>query len=272
MDTFNLILTRLFDGLLYPFRGMHPMWGLSAVSILTGIVMVWLFGKVSNQRRIRRLKSKIRGHLLEMWIFRENLRVVFQAQGRTLWTTVKYAACSLQAVVILMIPVVFTMIQLQARYGYQPLSPGDRTLVKILYAQPVALDQMAAKLEVPDGIVVETQPLRRPPNREVCFRIRAEKAGDYELVAHTSNGRVVKKLAVGPSPFPMSPRRSAHWLDRLLYPAEPGLTDDSLASIELHYASRELSLWGVRFHWLWVFFLISIAAGFALKGVFKVEV
>jgi len=272
MDTFNLILTRLFDGLLYPFRGIHPMWGLTVVSLLTGVVMVWLFGKTSNQKRIRELKSRVRAHLLEMWIFRDNLRVVFQAQGRTLWNTVKYAGCSLRAVVVLMIPVIFIMIQLQARYGYQPLRPGERTIVKITYAEPVSLDEMLAGLEVPEGVVVETPALRLPESREVCFRIRAEKPGRYELAAQVPRGRVTKTLCVGPTEVPMSPRRSAHWWDQLLYPAEPGIADRGLGSMELQYPSRKLSLGGMEFHWLWPFFLLSIVAGFALKGVFKVEV
>ena len=39
----------VFSVLLWPFRMLAPIWGLAFISVLTGIFMVWVFGRVSNQ-------------------------------------------------------------------------------------------------------------------------------------------------------------------------------------------------------------------------------
>ena len=80
MQWLNRVLTHAFDLLLAPLDQCHPMWGVATVSVLTGVLMAWLFGKLSNQRRIRELKRKTKGHFLGMWIFRHNLRAVLAAQ------------------------------------------------------------------------------------------------------------------------------------------------------------------------------------------------
>jgi hypothetical protein len=38
------------------------------------------------------------------------------------------------------------------------------------------------------------------------------------------------------------------------------------------YPHRELRFLGITVHWLIAFFVISVAAGFALKGAFGIEV
>ena len=271
MDVFNHILTRLFDALLYPFAGLPPVWGVAFVSILTGAVMVWLFGKLTNQQKIRTLKDRIRGRMLEMWVFRDHPRVVLKAQGQALWSVAKYAACSLRPLVVLMVPVIVIMIQLQVHYGYRPVKPGDPALVRIVYDGPVSLDAMDVSLETPDAVAVETPPLRIPEVGEVDFRIRAAVAGEHQIVAKAGGVEVTKRLCVGGGGRALSPVRSRRWATRLFHPGEPGLPAGPLESIEVAYPAERVSILGMRLHWLWPFFVISIVGGLVLKKPFGVE-
>ena len=43
-------------------------------------------------------------------------------------------------------------------------------------------------------------------------------------------------------------------------------------SVEVLYPSRTLTAFGVRVHWLVAYLVLSVAFGFAFKGVFKVEI
>ena len=43
-------------------------------------------------------------------------------------------------------------------------------------------------------------------------------------------------------------------------------------AISITYPDREMKLYGVNLHWLLVFFVVSVAFGFAIKGVVGVEV
>lgn len=271
MDALNLILTRAFDLCLAPFSGMAAMWGVAVVSVVSGIVLLLIFGKTSNQRKIRQLKDKMKGHMLEMWIFRDSAAVVLKAQGRVFWNLARYTACFLPSFVIVLVPVLLIMIQLQARYGYAPLRPGESAFLSLLYTKPVSADAMSVDLTAPDGVTVETPALRIPESREVDFRIRADKAGQHRIVATVGGERFAKIVCVGNADRAMSPVRSSRMLARLLYPAEPGLPSGSLESITVRYRAARMTLWGLSFHWVWPFLILSLAAGFALKGVFRVE-
>ena len=272
MDYFNLALTTLFDMLLYPFRRVHPMGGLTVISVLTGIGMVWLFGKVSNQKKIHRVKTRIKAHLLEMWIFRDNLKVVFRAQGRTLLNTGRYALCSLRALAVIIIPVVLIMIQLQARYGYEPLKPGESTIVRIRYKDAVTLTAMDATLEASPAVVVETPALRIPETGELCYRASVIEPGVHKLTVASADMHVEKTICAGEGGRTMSSMRPGKWLDRLFHPIEPAMPAGLLESIEVGYDSRRISWLGMDFHWIWAFFILSIVAGFSLKRAFGVEV
>ncbi len=271
MDLFNRIITALFDVLLYPFGTLEPVWGLVLVSVVTGAAMVWIFGRISNQQRVRTLKAAMKGHLLEVWIFREQLRNVLKAEGRVLRDTGKYLLCSLPAFVVLMIPVVVIMIHLQARYGCRPLLAGEHALVKVFLAEPFAENSADVKLQVPEGLVLETPALRIPRCREVDFRVGAARPGRYQLDVEVPGETVTKSVEVGPSCGPLSSLRSNRPFDRLLNPAEAGLPSGPIAAVEIAYPSETVSLGGFRCHWLWPFLILSLAAGYALKGVFRVE-
>ena len=272
MDAFNLAITRLFDWLLYPVRHQDPIWAVTIVSVPTGIILVWLFGKVSNQSRIRLLKTRIKGHMLELWLFRDKTRVVLRAQVNVLWNTLKYSLCSLQTLVVLMIPVVFIMIQLEARYGARPLRLAESAIVKIIYADPTTAAEMDARIDVPEGLVIETPALQIPSQREVDYRLGARREGQYELKIITGEQTVAKSVQVGGSVSALSPMRSTGLLDRLLHPVEARMPDGPLASVEVRYPTQYLELWGKQFHWLWVFFVVSMVTGYAFKGVLGVEI
>lgn len=272
MDTFNAVITRLFDWLLWPFGGLAPIWGLAAVAAVTGVVLLWAFGKVSNQARIRTLKARLKGHLLEMWIFRHDPVLVVKAQGRVLGNAVRYAShCSL-AFVVLMIPMVLVMLQLHARYGYAPLEPGRSTILRVSYAGPTDLDEMDVRLEVPDGVRVETPALRMPGDGEVDYRISADRPGLYELMLNAGDCSVSKRLCVGEGGPALSPLRSRGWFERLTHPVVPGLPQGPLRSVAIDYPAAEVRFLGMRMHWVWPFLLISIAAGLAVRRALKVEI
>ena len=64
VDLGNAALTAAFDLVCLPLRPLPPMVGLAAVSGAVGVLLVWLFGRLSDQRRIREARDRIRGNLL----------------------------------------------------------------------------------------------------------------------------------------------------------------------------------------------------------------
>jgi hypothetical protein len=271
MDTVNLAITGVFDLVLYLFRHIHAMWGLAAVSAVTGVAMAWVFAKVTNQRKIREVKDRMKAHLLEMWIFRDNMRVVAKAQGQVAWAAARYAACSMRGLAVILVPVALVMIQLQARYGYEPLKAGESSVVTIRLKEATPLDRMNVELEPSAGLVVETPAMRIPEMREVSFRVKAAAPGEHEIGVVLAGERVQKSVSVGTAGCAISPMRASLGADRVFHPVERSLPARAIESVEVGYRPRELSWWGMEFHWLWAFCIVSLAAGFAVKGFFESE-
>ena len=269
-------ITSAFDAVMTPFAKLHPWVGLAVVSVVTGIVMLLIFGKTSNQTKIAETKDKLKAYVMEMWIFRNDTLIMFSAIGRVLRSNLQYLRHSLRPLVFLMLPVLIIMVQLGIRYADGPLMPGDRAVVSVRLKKGTAPSRAGLELVAPKGVRVTSPALRIDARGEVNWEIMAEQPGHHELALDTAAGTIHKTLDVGPTRRlgkvgAVKPRANS-W-NAFLSPSEPPIPGDSVVeSIHVTYPHRELRFLGFTVHWLLAFFVISVAAGFALKGVFGIEV
>jgi hypothetical protein len=176
---------------------------------------------------------------------------------------------------VMIIPLLLILAQLNARYGYRPLRPGEQAILKVKTipgTNPLDLDMSIAPAS---GFAVETPALRLTEEGEIDWRLRAVSPGRHDIVLRWQNRSVVKIMEVGyPSLRLLAPRKPGRgFFDLFFNPAEPPLPKGvPLASIELSYSGRGLSLLGFNIHWLLAFFVLSLVFGFGLKGFFKVEI
>jgi len=279
MDTavyaLNRVMTGGFELLLWPLRFLGPFWSLTVISLVTGVFMVWIFGRVSDQRAIKGIRSRISGNLIAVRLFQNDIRVFLSVQGRILRDTLTYMRYSLTPMLVLMGPVVLIIIQLHLHYHFRPLEEGEKTLVTVRVSEDKRSQVPAKiKLEAPEGIQIETPGVWVPSEGEMSWRIRADKQGTYTLVVHAEGEAATKELIVGSEWGSVSSLRSGgNLLDLLLYPKEPPLDPSSgIASIEVAYPELEIRCLGVGVDWLIAFFVLSIAFGFAVKGFLGVQV
>ena len=90
VDIFNSLLRTVIGGICGLGVGVHPMIGLTLISILTGIGMLWVFGKTSNQEKISRTKKRLQAYLLEMRLFGDDISLVFSAQKKLVIDNFRY--------------------------------------------------------------------------------------------------------------------------------------------------------------------------------------
>ena len=81
MSYLNSILRVVFDGILFPFRGLPPLVGLVVVSLVAAIGMLLVFKATSNQDRLAAVKRSIHGCLFEIRLFNDDLRAIMRAQA-----------------------------------------------------------------------------------------------------------------------------------------------------------------------------------------------
>jgi hypothetical protein len=271
----NSVFGGLFAAVFYPFRSMNPWVGMSVVSLLTAVLMLVVFRYTSNQEGIRAIKSRIQAYLLELRLYKDSLSTQFATQGRLLACLPKYIGYSSVPVLVMIVPLVFMMIQIDDWFGYERLQPGDTAVVTVRLQDGLEPSHLEIAAEAPPGLAVDTPALRIDRDGEVDWRVRAVKEGVHDLVIRVGSERVTKQVVVGGRPLaPVSwARVGGGMFEELSHPGEPAIARTSqMKRIEVAYAGGRMSLLGWRVHWLVAFFVLSLVFGYLLKGLFKVEV
>jgi uncharacterized membrane protein (DUF106 family) len=263
----NAALRPVFDALLFPFRALPPLVGLLVVSLLAAVLMLIVFKKTSNQRRLEEVKRQIHACLFELRLFSDDLGAILRAQAEILRHNLRYLGLSAVPMVVMLVPLVLVVAQLQFHYGYRGLRPADEFLVKVQLKEGHADMRPQAALDAPPGLAVVTPPVWIPSERELAWRLRAERWGDYELKLRLDGREYGKTAQVSRQVRRRSPvRGEPTLLNEVLYPAEEPLPGDSpVAAITVGYPEADVPVLGFAVNWLVLFMVLSIALAFALR-------
>ena len=275
MGILNAVLGAVFDFVVGPFRTMNPWIAMTVVSVLTSLLMLAVFRWTSNQEGIRRSKNAIKAHLLELRLYKDSLAQQLRSQGRVLRANGRYFSHALRPMLVMIVPVLLILVQLNLRFGSRPFAPGETAILKVKLAAGHNPVETGIVLEAPPGVAVETPPLRIEEDREIDWRLRAAAPGAHELTFRLGADAFTKTVLVGERGLIKIPnfKPGRSFLDRVFNPGERPIPKGvPVESVEVLHPERRLGLLGLRIHWLIAFFVLSIAFGFALKGVFKVEI
>ncbi|MFC2169791.1 hypothetical protein ACFLRM_04420 [Acidobacteriota bacterium] len=275
MWIFNSVFGKVFEMIFYPFRNMSPWIGMIFVSLLTGFMMLFVFRWTSNQEGIKNIKNKIKAHLLELRLYKDSMSTSLKAQGNILRCNLRYIGYSAKPMLVMIVPLILIIVQLNFWFGYESLSIGKDTILKIKMDKEINLFEAAISVEPTPGIVFETLPVRIEGEQEISWRFSTTKAGLLGIYISVNGEKLFKKVSVSLNQLrkisPIKIRRS--FLKEALYPAEPPINkDSSIESVEIGYPSKKMNLFGWHIHWLIAYFALSIIFGFALKGILRVEI
>jgi uncharacterized membrane protein (DUF106 family) len=275
MGIVNLVFGRVVDVILLPFRGASPWFGMAAVSFLTALLMLEVYKLTSNQAAIRRAKDKIKAHLLELRLFKDSMPVTLRAQAAILKANLSYLAANLKPLLVMIVPLVLILAQLSLWFDRAPLRPGEETLVKVGLEEDTDPVSLMMEIEASPGLEITSPAVRIPDGHEVAWRFKATAEGPGRLTLRVGGLALVKSVVVGRKPMTKVSSlasRGSIW-KQVLFPGERALAAGTpVRSIEILYPAKSLSVLGFRLHWLVAYLILSIAFGFAFKGVLKVEI
>jgi hypothetical protein len=277
----NALLASAFDLLLFPFRQLPPIVGLSVVSLLTAAGMLLVFRAKSDQQRIEQVKRAMVAALFEIRLFNDDLPALFRAQGEMLKQNAAYLRLSLVPMLWMIVPIGLIAAQLEFQYGYAGLTPGQPALVKARVrqsatplAEPAAVSPpvSAASLEAPKEIRVLTAGAWFPATQEIIWRVMADVPGEYVLNAKVDGGTFTKTVDATDRVVRRSPVRvAAGFMNQMMYPAEPPLPDGGIVtSISVGYPSRAIRVLRWDLPWVIVYLVLSMAFAVALRKPFGV--
>jgi hypothetical protein len=274
VEYFNQAVTSAFSLLLAPFSQLAPLWGLLFVSILAGIALAYAYGRLSNQAALRRVKRSITAGMFESVLFRSDLRTSLVAQGRMLWGGVRYFCLAIPPILLLLIPSVCILAQLNLRYGARTLEPGESALLSVNVSDTDALFE--AELKAPPGVTL-TPPLRDLEHNEVVWRVQTPKSGQITepltlSIAGVSSHQPLFTSPTPPRTIPTHLYTSPLW--QFLYPGGtvPEALRKHVTSISITYPEQQIVVAGLHANWLVLFVCISIVAGFVASKVLGIEI
>jgi hypothetical protein len=271
----NVLMGGLFDALLFPFRRLPPMVGLCVVSLVTAAGIMLVFRAASDQRRLAEVKRRMAATLFEIRLFNDDLPAVFRAQGELLRHNLTYLRLSLAPMLWMIVPIALVVAQLDTRFGYAGVRPGETVLVKVALREGApAPPSEAMRLDAPSQVRVLTAPVFFPASNEIVWRVRPDAAGEYELTARVGGESVTKTFDATDAVVRRSPARVAPGLVRqLMNPAERPIPESAgVTAITVPYARRAIRVFGWDLDWLVVFFVVSTVFALLLKRPLRVTI
>jgi hypothetical protein len=164
------------------------------------------------------------------------------------------------------------MVQLVAHYAYAPSPPGAVELLRLQLDPTAGVDPASVSLELPKGVSLDA-PVVHTADDQTFWRLRADEPGDHVLKVNVAGETYEKQWAVGGAPRKIPVKRLRSW-EAVLYPGEAAIPAASpVLALELPIHTRALDVFPEgEFGILMWALVLSLVAGFALKGVFGVTI
>lgn len=260
MNFINGVTTSIFDVILVPFELLGPMFTMIVVSGIFGILALLAFKHISWQKGIKSTKDRIKGHLIEIRIYQDDLFVVFAAIGKILFRNAQYVGLNFGPFIPLAIPFVLVASQLVVRYGFEPLplvaagetglpgqgvmihvemKPGHEAEIAGLQIEGVR-DVHAPRAGVDEstlGLWTDRPFHRAATDGRAFWEVYGAVDGEHEITLRLADGtEVVKKVACGSAkPRTMQGERTGSFWSSWLWPAEDSLAGTPFARIHFEY-------------------------------------
>ncbi len=267
----NNFFNVLFDVLLWPVGWLSPTWQVCALALPAAIFALVVFRYTSNQAGIERAKDRVKAHLLELWLYRDDLWVTLRALGNVLRYNMTYLRHSLAPMAVMLVPFVLMLVQIESRFAFRSLKPAESAILTLDFDGKGPVSALPTALRLPEGLEQETPALRIDETAQIAWRVGARQPGEYEVGIQVGGTQLVKRVVVAGSGPRISPAvYRSNDLNALLYPAETLLASDlPVRAIHLDYPRARSTFLGLSSA-SWIFFAASMVFGFALRGAFGV--
>jgi hypothetical protein len=266
-------VTQLFNFILRPFENGHAHAGLVVVSIITGAVMLFLFKLTSNQQSMKEVKTRISAYFLEMRLYKEDISAVMASQRNILKANMGYMKLALIPALVMFVPVILIMVQLNLRYAQTGFRPGDTAMVKVTVDEGLDVVKNRVALKAGGGIEKASPAVRIPTLNETDWKIRLTGNGVHDLTLETAAGDVTLPVYATDRLVPIYGNfKKASFLETILNPGAPRIPDQvPIEAVQILYPEMSFN-WGfIDLSWLWSFLIISMGFGVILKFLFGVE-
>ncbi len=248
-----------------------PLAIVIVVSLVVGLLMVVLFGYTSDQKAIGVAKDQLKAHLLAVRLYRDQIPVVMGSYGKILRGTGRYLKLAFKPLLYVIIPITLLIVQIDRYLGAMPIPPNVPFLLTVHTGSDVLND---VTLDLPPEIAMTAPPVHVPSTNEIIWRLTGSKEGKYEMKIVAAGQSAAKVVSVGGDlPRISTVRLRGNFWERMFSSAEPALPENSpIESISINYPDRDIEVAGYGMNWIWLFFILSMVAGFVFKELLGIQI
>ncbi|MCP4447981.1 MAG: hypothetical protein GY811_21995 [Myxococcales bacterium] len=250
------------EGLVGLFDLLGPFLGLSLLSILSGIGMLWVVGKTTPQKVVERARNRMDSAVYEIRLFIDSPKRVVISLGRLLSNSLLYIVAMLPAFVILAVPLAFIYLSLDARHGREAIPVNEPFVVSVQLADGV--DGRKVSFTANAGIEITSPPLYVQSKQAVYVRAVAMRPVDATIFVDLGGRAVTKRIVADPNAEQMAPDRASGIDLFFSYGPEDSL-DGRITGISVPHATKDGRYLGINMPW-WIWWLVlMMIAAFGLR-------
>lgn len=255
----------------YPLSVLPTYGQLLITALPVTILALLVFRYFSNQAGITNAKELIKGHLLELWLYKDDLGVMLAAQWAVMRHSLRYLAFAILPMLIMALPLAPVLVQVESQFAYRALQPGETAILSATLKTGTEITAIKATLGEQNGLAVQTPALRIADQRKLMWRIAGVTPGEHQLKLSIGKEEISRRVLVGATDVQLWPTtyRETDW--RILgSPAEEPLpAGTAIESITLEYPPARGQFAGLSSA-VWTLLLFTLILGFALRSSFGV--
>ena len=273
LEKLNSIFVNIFNFILIPVSNFSDEVKILYISILSGIIFLLIYGKVSNQKGIKETKRKIMAKVIEVALFRHSIKVCLNAQGALFKQGFKYLSFALIPLLILMVPCILIMAQINFHFQNRGLLEKEDAIIELSLDDPDDLTEY--ELKASSGTL--SPALRVDDELKIIWKYKNNNGTNLkdnvnlELTLDDLSLNIPLSID-GKKPSLLTYSRD--FFEGLLFPSKFKVSKDfkEMKSISIKYPNANQTYLGVTINWLWVFLIVSILSGLIASKVFKIEI
>lgn len=273
MSFLATLITGLFNLIVAPFGAGHTI-ALIVLSLLTGVLMAFIFKWTQNPRAVRAAKDKLKARILEMRIYQDDPALIVSAFGHTMTANLRYLGTMIVPFLVLIVPVILIFMQLDERYGRTFLPIGGKTILSVQLKDGFDPYATQVDLEIANGVVQDSRPVRITSTREIGWRLRVDGWGTFPATLRAAGTSYTFPIVAEMQHRMIGhTREGSSFLEPLLHPHFGPIPEDSpIERVSLVYPPARYSLLFWKVHWIAIFLVYSALSALILKFVIGFEI
>ncbi|MDB5390324.1 MAG: hypothetical protein JWM11_5970 [Planctomycetaceae bacterium] len=274
MSIVNHILTSLTDLLLSPWTFQSPWPALIFASLAVSGILLGLFRLSSNQTAMRRARDRLIARVLELLLFRHDLRVSLTACWRIALANGSYLSTFVIPMLVSILPLWCMFAQLSAWFEYRPLRVSESAVVEIELDPAYAVLQSSTRITTSDSLSLVNPGVRIPLRNELCLSVRAHEIGVGWIEIEVGGLVERRSILVEERLARVAPKcQRPGWWREFLHPTETVLSRDSpVVRFDVRYPTRQLWLGDREMHWTIVAFVLIMVFSLGLGKLFGIRI